>query len=75
MVELLLSQAGLLAEEVAKALPLIFSLVSNVQTTVGGGVDLCIIRDNQSIEPVIHNENVPLDELRAAIFDVVGIKH
>lgn len=66
-VELLLAQGNLLTEEAAKTMPILFSLVSTVQTTVGGGVDIGIIKDEQGIGNIMHEEEVSLKRLREAI--------
>jgi len=74
LVELLLADGSLYADNAAKAMTTLFTLVSNVQTTVGGGIDICIIKDNQGIGNIIHEEEVSLNQLRAAILEAAGIK-
>jgi 20S proteasome alpha/beta subunit len=56
LVELLLAQEELSTKESARTMPVLFSLVSNVQATVGGGVDVCIIKDGE--ESVRYNTSV-----------------
>jgi len=74
IVDLLLADDSLYADEAAKVMPTLFTLVSNVQTTVGGGVDIGIIKDNQDIGNIVHEEEVDLNQLRAAILEAIGIK-
>ncbi len=42
-------------DEASKVMAPLFSLVSNVQTTVGGGVDMCAVRDGQQIDQFTHS--------------------
>ena len=74
LVELLLAQGYLSTKESARAMPTLFTLVSNVQTIVGGGVDICIINDEQSIGEITHEEEVTLGAFRAAILSALNIK-
>lgn len=74
LVELLLAQGNLSTKESARAMPTLFTLVSNVQTTVGGGVDICIINDEQGIGEITHEEEVALDVFRTAIISALNIK-
>ena len=74
LVELLLAQGDISTGEAVKLMPVLFTLVSNVQMTVGGGVDLCIARDNHGLESVVYKEEVSLDGLRAAILSTLNIK-
>ena len=73
-VELLLAEGKLSTEEADKTMAPVFSLVSNVQTTVGDGVDVCIVKDNHGVETITHKEEVSLDGLRTAILNALGIK-
>lgn len=73
LVELLLAQGNLSSEEAAKTMPTLFTLVSNVQTTVGGGVDISIIKDEQGIVGIVHEEEVDLNRLRFAIISTMDI--
>ena len=52
--ELLLAQGNLSTEVAAKTLPTIFTLVSNVQTTVGDGIDIGILKDEHSTLNIQH---------------------
>lgn len=73
LVELLLADGKLRADEAAKTLPTIFTLVSNVQTTVGDGIDICIIKDNTGPGSVRQEKEVNLDRLRSATLDVLNV--
>ena len=73
LVELLLAQGNLSTEEAAKTMPTLFTLVSNVQTTVGGGVDISIIKDEQGIENIMHKDQVSLSRLRSAILSAMDV--
>ena len=73
LVELLLAQGNLSTEEAAKTMPTLFTLVSNVQTTVGGGVDISIIKDEQGIGGIVHEEEVDLSRLRSAILGAMDV--
>lgn len=74
LVELLLADGDLSTEKAAKTMAPLFTLVSNVQTTVGGGVDICIVKDNQGTGNIIHEREVGLDQFRFAILNAIGIK-
>jgi len=74
LMELLLADGGLYVDEAAKAMATLFTLVSNVQTTVGGGVDVCIIKDNQAIGNIVYEEEVSLNHLRATILDAMNVR-
>ena len=73
LVELLLADCNLYTGEAAKVMPSLFSLVLNVQTTVGGGVDIGIIKDNQNVENIVHEQEVGLNHLRVAILKAIRI--
>jgi len=73
LVELLLADCSLSNNEAAKTFAPIFSLVSNVQTTVGGGVDVCIVKDNQGTGDIVHEKEVGLEQLRAAVLNAMGV--
>jgi len=49
-------------------------MVSNVQTTVGGGVDICIIKDGEVTGEIQHFYDVDLNPLRTGILNVLGIR-
>ncbi|MEE8471446.1 MAG: hypothetical protein V3S51_08965 [Dehalococcoidia bacterium] len=74
LVELLLAEGDLSTEEAAKVIPVLFTLVSNVQTAVGGGVDTCIVRDGHGPGDVTHRQDVSLDGLRTAILDTLNVE-
>ncbi len=74
IVELLLAGGGLCIDEAAKIMATLFTLVSNVQTTVGDGVDICIIKDNQGTGNITHEEEVSLERLRQAILSAMDVR-
>ena len=74
LVDLLLAPGDLTSEEAARVMPVLFSLVSSVQTTVGGGVDTCVVRDDHGPGPITHRQDVGLGEVRAAILSMLDIK-
>jgi len=74
LVELLLSDGSLSTKEAAKTIAPLFTLVSNVQTTVGGGVNVCIIKDDQGIGSIVHEKEASLDRLKAAILGAMDVR-
>ncbi len=72
IVDLLLADGTLKAKEALKVMPVLFSLVSSVQTTVGGGVDMCIVKDSDGTRNVEHSNDISLKPLRSAILGTVG---
>lgn len=74
LVELLLSQGDLFTGEAAKIMPTLFTLVSNVQTSVGGGVDICIVKDEQGANDIAHEEEVDVGPLRVAILQAIDVR-
>ncbi len=75
LVELLLAPEDLLTEEAARMIiPVIFTLISNVQTTVGGGVDICIVKDREVTGEIEHFGDVDLKPLKAGILNTIGIR-
>ncbi len=74
LVELLLAQGDLPTKEAARTMPTLFSLVSNVQTTVGGGVDICTLKDGQEASKIQHVGDVDLKPLRASMLTALGIR-
>jgi len=74
LVELLLADGGLTTDKAAKVVATIFTLVSNVQTTVGGGVDICTIRDEQGAGDIVHNNEVNLERLKSAILNTMDLR-
>jgi len=73
LVELLLADGSLHADEVVKTMAPLFTLVSSVQTTVGGGVDICTIKDEQETGNIVHNNEVSLEQLKSAILNTMGV--
>jgi len=71
LVELLLAQGNLSTDEAARVIPTLFTLVSNVQTTVGSGVDICVIKDDQGAGDILHEKEVGLERLRDAILNTI----
>jgi len=61
------------AEDVVKARPSLFSLVSSVQTTVGG-VNMCIVKDGDGTGEIWHTGEVNLKPLRSAILEAMGMR-
>ncbi len=74
LVELLLADGDLPTEKAANTMPTLFTLVSNVQTTVGGGVDICIVKDNQGTGNITHEKEVGLERLRGAVLDAMDLR-
>ncbi len=74
LVEILLAKGDLSVNQADKTIAPIFSFVSNVQTTVGEGVDVCIFKDEKGIESLVHREEVDLGGLRQAILEAMGVK-
>jgi len=74
LVELLLAPGALSIDDTAKTIPVLFTLVSNVQTTVGGGVDICIVKDGEVTSKIQHFPDVDLQPLRAGILNTIGIR-
>lgn len=75
LLELLLADGDLPVDDGAKTMPALFSLVANVLTTVGNGVDICAVRDNEGPGNITHEKEVSLDGLRSAILDALIAKH
>jgi len=73
LVELLLADGSLHADEAVKTMAPLFTLVSSVQTTVGGGVDICTIKDEQETGNIVHNNEVSLEQLKSAILNTMGV--
>lgn len=71
LVELLLTNGSLSMAEAVKIMPTIFTLVSNVQTTVGDGIDICIIKDEQGLNPILGKDEIDLSILKSAILNSV----
>jgi 20S proteasome alpha/beta subunit len=75
LVELLLANGELSTDESAKVMPAIFTMVSDVQTTVGGGIDICKITDDQEIGNISHSDEINLSQIRLAFLRAIGIKN
>lgn len=73
LVELLLADGSLHADEAVKTMAPLFTIVSSVQTTVGGGVDICTIKDEQETGNIVHNNEVSLEQLKSAILNTLGV--
>ncbi len=74
LVELLLADGGLTTDEATKVVATIFTLVSNVQTTVSSGVDVCTIKDGEVTGEIQHLGDVDLNPLRVCILNTLGIR-
>ena len=72
--ELLLANGKLSVDESAKTMPAIYTMVSAVQTTVGGEVDICEILDDQGISNIMHLDEIELSQVRAAFLGALGIE-
>jgi len=73
LVELILAPGDLRVNDAAKAMPAIFTLVSNVQMTVGDGIDICIVKDDRGMGAIAHEKEVNLAGLRSAILDGIDV--
>lgn len=74
LLELLLANGELSTDESATVMPAIFTMVSDVQTTVGGGIDICKITDDHETGNITHSEEINLSQIRVAFLTAVGIK-
>jgi proteasome alpha subunit len=74
LVDLLLANGDLPAEEAVKVIATIFSLVSNVQMTVGDGIDICIVKDDRGVDAVFHMKEVSLSQLKSVILEALDSK-
>jgi 20S proteasome alpha/beta subunit len=74
LLDLLLAKGDLSTRESAKVIPVIFTMVSNVQTTVSGDVDIYIINDEQVIGEIKHEGELSLSVFRKAILNVLDIE-
>ena len=73
LIELLQADGNLITDEATKTMATIFTLVSNVQTTVGGGVDICIVKDSQGVGTIVHEKEVSLGRLKTAILGAMDV--
>jgi 20S proteasome alpha/beta subunit len=74
LVELLLADGSLTTNEATKVVAIIFTLVSNVQATVGGGVDVSIIKDGEATGEIKHFGDTDLNPLRVSILNSTGVR-
>jgi len=74
LLELLLAEGDLPVDEASKVMAPLFTLVSNVQTTVGGGVDMYVVKDGQRIGQFTHSKEVSLEGLRFGVLKALGIQ-
>jgi 20S proteasome alpha/beta subunit len=74
LVDLVLAPGTMRTGEAVKTIPTIFTMVSNVQTTVGDGIDICIALDDHSVGAIVHEREVSLDRLRLAFLDAMGVR-
>jgi len=74
LLELLLAEGDLSVDEASKVMAPLFTLVSNVQTTVGGGVDIYIVKDGQRIGQFTHSKEVNLEGLKLGVLRAFGIQ-
>jgi proteasome alpha subunit len=72
-VDLLLEDNKLITNDAIKLIPTLFALVSSVQTTVGGGVDICLVKDGEGPGVVQHYDEVDLKPIKSAILGALGI--
>ena len=74
LLELLLANEELSVDESATMIPAIFTIVSDVQTAVGGGVDIYKITDDHGNGNITHSEEINLSQIRVAFLTAVGVK-
>jgi 20S proteasome alpha/beta subunit len=74
LVDLLLAGDGLNTQEAAKVMPALYTLVSRVQTSVGGGVDICIVKDGEGVGDIQHQDDVDVEPIKSAVLDALGIQ-
>jgi 20S proteasome alpha/beta subunit len=74
LVDLLLADGNLNAQDAARVIPPLYTLVSNVQTIVGSGVDICIVKDGKGIGDIQHKDDIDLKPLRSAVLNALGIQ-
>jgi 20S proteasome alpha/beta subunit len=73
LVELLLAYGKLRTDEAVKTLPTIFTLVSNVQISVGDGLDTLIIKDEVGPGSIKREQEVNLDRMRSAVLNALDV--
>jgi 20S proteasome alpha/beta subunit len=74
LVDLLLVGGSLRTQEAAKVIPALYTLVSRVQTSVGGGVDIYIVKDGEGVGDIQHSDDVDVEPIRLAMLDALGIQ-
>lgn len=74
LVDLLLADGNLNTHDAAKVMPPLYTLVSSVQTTVGGGVDICIVKHGEGNSVIHHKDDINLKPLRSAVLNALGIQ-
>ncbi len=74
LMDLLLADGSLKTEDAVKVMPTLFSLVSSVQTTVGGGVDICRIIDHKGSGEILHSDEVNMTRLKVAMLRTMDIE-
>lgn len=74
LVDLIFADGDLSTQDAVKVMPSLYTLVSTVQTTVGGGVDICIVKDREGIGDIQHKDDINLKPLRSAVLNALGIQ-
>lgn len=74
LVDLLLADNSLNTQDAAKVMPALYTLVSRVQTSVGGGMDICIVKDERGAGDIQHQDDIDVEPLRSAMLDALGIQ-
>jgi 20S proteasome alpha/beta subunit len=74
IVELLLADGNLSIQDATKVMPFLYTLVSSVQATVGGGVDICTVKDGQGTRDIQHEDEIDLKSLKSVVLDTLGIQ-
>jgi hypothetical protein len=66
-----LADGKLSTQDVKKSIPYIFSLVSNLQTSAGDGIDASTCQDNQVVDTVAYLKEGNSDKLCAAVLNSI----
>lgn len=74
LVDLLLADGNLNVQDTVKVIPSLYALVSGVQTTVGGGVDIADVEDGKVTGVIQHKDNISLKPMRTVILHSLGIQ-
>ena len=74
LIELLLAPGDLSINESVRVIPTLFTLVANVQTTVGGGVDIGIVKHREGAGDIQHFDDVELQPLRDGILNSLAVQ-